>query len=95
MEAGHFLGVLASWLVQVGIDVYCFFSRIYGSKEETEEVDIAEQLQLLGRKIYITTLRCGASLIFASIGAGIGAILIRPTMGQWIGKYFYMGFVMP
>ncbi|KAL3503608.1 hypothetical protein ACH5RR_038057 [Cinchona calisaya] len=82
---GHFLGILASWLVQVGIDVYRFLSRVFGSKEETDEVDKAEQLQLLGRKIYIATLRCGASLIFASVGAGIGAIIIRPTLGQWIG----------
>lgn len=82
---GHFLGVLASWLVQVGIDAYRFFSRFYGSKEETDEVDRAAELQFLGRKIYIATLRCGASLIFASIGAGLGAILIRPTTGQWIG----------
>ncbi|KAL3508385.1 hypothetical protein ACH5RR_027786 [Cinchona calisaya] len=82
---GHFLGVLASWLVQVGLDVYRFFCRVFGSKEETDEVDRAEQLQLLGRKIYIATFRCGASLIFSSIGAGLGAMLIRPTAGQWIG----------
>ena len=88
MEAGHFLAVLASWLVQVGIDVYRFFLRICGSKEETDEIDRAAELQLLGRKIYIATLRCGASLIFASIGAGLGAIIIRPTTGQWIGKHF-------
>lgn len=93
MVAGHFLGVLAPWLVQGGVDVYRFFSRMCGSKEETDEVDTAEQLKLLGRKIYVITLRCGASLIFASIGAGLGAILVRPTTGQWIGMHFKMAFV--
>ncbi|KAH0699400.1 hypothetical protein KY290_014223 [Solanum tuberosum] len=29
--------------------------------------------------------RCGASLVFASIGAGIGAMIVHPTTGQWIG----------
>ncbi|CAI9088241.1 OLC1v1022519C1 [Oldenlandia corymbosa var. corymbosa] len=83
---GHFLGTLAALFVQVGIDIYRFFSRIYSSEEDTlDEGVVAEQLQLLGRKVYITTLRCGASLIFASIGAGIGAYVIHPRTGQWIG----------
>ncbi|CAK9182066.1 unnamed protein product, partial [Ilex paraguariensis] len=82
---GHFLGVLASWLVQVGIDVYRFFSCLLHSKEENEEVDKAEQIRLLVKKIYGTTVRCSASLVFASIGAGIGATLFRPSSGQWIG----------
>ncbi|KAL7217778.1 hypothetical protein ACSBR2_011087 [Camellia fascicularis] len=80
---GHLLGVSASWLVQVGIDIYRFFS--YMSQEDDDQIDRAEQVQLLGKKVYGTTVRCGASLVFASIGAGIGASLFRPLIGQWIG----------
>uniref|UniRef100_A0A5B7AQU8 Isopentenyl-diphosphate delta-isomerase n=1 Tax=Davidia involucrata TaxID=16924 RepID=A0A5B7AQU8_DAVIN len=82
---GHFLGVAASWLVQVGIDIYRFFSSIFNPNEETDKVDKAEQVQLLAKKVYGTTVRCSASLVFASIGAGIGATLFRPSAGQWIG----------
>ncbi|XP_009789504.1 uncharacterized protein LOC107776877 [Nicotiana tabacum] len=78
---GHFLGVLASWFVQVGIDIWRFFK----SKQDDDMLDRSEKAQLLGRKIYIATVRCGASLVFASIGAGIGAMMFRPTTGQWIG----------
>lgn len=82
---GHFLGILASWFVQVGIDIYRFFSSVSKSKEETSEVDKAEQIRILGKKVYGVTIRCGSSLIFASVGAGIGAALFRPSAGQWIG----------
>ncbi|XP_059666548.1 uncharacterized protein LOC132312268 [Cornus florida] len=82
---GHFLGVAASWLIQVGIEVYRFFSATFKSNEEPDKVDKAELVQLLGKKVYGTTVRCSASLVFASIGAGIGATLFRPSAGQWIG----------
>ncbi|KAL0397586.1 UNVERIFIED_CONTAM: hypothetical protein Scaly_0207000 [Sesamum calycinum] len=82
---GHFLGVLASWVVQVGTDIYRFFTSISKSKQDSDTVDTAEQLQILGNKVYGATVRCGASLVFASIGAGIGATLVRPSAGQWIG----------
>ncbi|GMN62301.1 hypothetical protein TIFTF001_031375 [Ficus carica] len=82
---GHFLGVAASWIVQVTIEIYRFFTRMIHSKEEGEEVETTEQVKNLGKKISATTVRCGASLIFASIGAGIGAALFRPSAGQWIG----------
>ena len=49
-------------------------------------VNITEQAKLLGKKISVITISCGASLIFASLGAGIGATLFRPSIGQWIGK---------
>lgn len=78
---GHFLGVLASWFVQVGIDIWRFFK----SKQDDDTLDTSEKVKLLGRKISIITVRCSASLVFASIGAGIGAMMIRPTTGQWIG----------
>ncbi|KAL3815093.1 hypothetical protein ACJIZ3_016361 [Penstemon smallii] len=82
---GHLLGVLASWIVQVGTDVYRFFTSISKARKENETIDTKEQLQVLGKKVNGITIRCGASLIFASIGAGIGATLVRPSIGQWIG----------
>ncbi|CAA0808908.1 Unknown protein [Striga hermonthica] len=82
---GHCLGVLASWIVQVSIDVYRFFSSLTKAPQEDEIIDTADQLEILGKKVYGATIRCGSSLIFASIGAGIGALLIRPSTGQWIG----------
>lgn len=57
------------------------------SGEEGDEVETAEQVKLLGKKLSGTTVKCGASLVFASIGAGIGATLFRPSAGQWIGKH--------
>lgn len=56
------------------------------AKEEVDEIDEAEKAMLLRRKIAGATMRCSASLVFASIGAGIGATLFRPSTGQWIGK---------
>ncbi|XP_057727963.1 uncharacterized protein LOC130943893 [Arachis stenosperma] len=83
---GHMLGVAASWIVQVGIDVYRFFKSILKSTDDVGDiVDKSEQVAILGQKIFIATVRCSSSLIFASIGAGIGATLIRPSLGQWIG----------
>ncbi|KAL6966061.1 hypothetical protein U1Q18_024000 [Sarracenia purpurea var. burkii] len=80
---GHFLGVAASWLVQVGIDTYRFFSYMF--KDGDDKVDRSEQVRVLWNKVYGTTVRCAASLVFASIGAGIGATFFRPSAGQWIG----------
>ncbi|KAJ8774365.1 hypothetical protein K2173_011614 [Erythroxylum novogranatense] len=70
---GHFLGVAASWIVQVGIEI-----------SETT-VNKSQEVGILGKKVTGVTIRCSASLVFASIGAGIGATLIRPSTGQWIG----------
>ncbi|XVF77097.1 hypothetical protein PTKIN_Ptkin14bG0012800 [Pterospermum kingtungense] len=81
---GHLLGVAAAWLVQTGIEIYRYFSRVTNS-EESDGINITEQAKLLGKKIYVITISCGASLIFASIGAGIGATLFHPSTGQWIG----------
>lgn len=81
----HFLGVAASWIVQVGVDIYRSLYRLMNSKEELDEVHKREEFQLLGRKVFAATLRCTASLVFAAIGAGLGATLIRPSLGQWIG----------
>lgn len=85
----HCLGVAASWIFQVGYDVYKTILRLFWySKDDIEEVNTTEELQLLGRKIYAVTLKCTASLIFAAIGAGLGASLTRdihPKSGQWLG----------
>ncbi|GAV62712.1 LOW QUALITY PROTEIN: hypothetical protein CFOL_v3_06235 [Cephalotus follicularis] len=80
----YLLGVAASWLVQVGIEIYRYVSRILKSKEEENRQNNCEQAKVLGKKVTGITIRCSASLIFASIWAGIGACLIRP-IGQWIG----------
>ncbi|RDX65326.1 hypothetical protein CR513_56025 [Mucuna pruriens] len=82
---GHMLGVAASWLVQVGIDLYRFFSSTFKVQDKDNDVDKTQQVGVLGQKVFITTVRCTSSLIFASIGAGIGATLVRPSLGQWIG----------
>ncbi|KAG8502838.1 hypothetical protein CXB51_000688 [Gossypium anomalum] len=81
---GHLLGVTAAWIVQTGIEIYRCFSRITNS-DESNEANVTVRAKLLGKKISGITIRCGASLIFASIGAGICATLFRPSVGQWIG----------
>ncbi|MCL7036917.1 hypothetical protein MKW94_017192 [Papaver nudicaule] len=82
---GHLLGIAAAWLVQVGIDIYsCCSYLITDSPEEAEKIDRANLMRLIGTKISITTVKCGGSLVFASIGAGIGASF-HPSIGQWIG----------
>ncbi|XP_043692245.1 uncharacterized protein LOC122642733 [Telopea speciosissima] len=80
---GHLLGVLASWFVQVGIEIYRCFSRI-ANDEEVDQVAKREQIRVLGKKVSGATIRCGSALVFASIGGGIGA-LFHPSAGQWIG----------
>ncbi|MBA0848955.1 hypothetical protein Goshw_009198 [Gossypium schwendimanii] len=81
---GHLLGVMAAWIVQTGIEIYRCFSCITNS-DESDEANVTVRAKLLGKKISGITIRCGASLIFASIGAGICATLFRPSVGQWIG----------
>uniref|UniRef100_A0A1J3IY30 Isopentenyl-diphosphate delta-isomerase n=1 Tax=Noccaea caerulescens TaxID=107243 RepID=A0A1J3IY30_NOCCA len=85
---GNFLGIAASWTVQVGIEIYrCVSSRYVKHPEEEDEepIEIAEQAKDLGNKVVGITVRCGSSLLFAAIGAGICSCLIRPSTGQWIG----------
>ncbi|CAL5339889.1 unnamed protein product [Camellia sinensis] len=77
---GHLLGVAASWLVQVGVDIYRYFTEIF--KAENDKVVRAEKTRVLGKKVSCTTARCGAALVFASVGAGIGATLLSPSTGQ-------------
>lgn len=91
---GQLLGTAATWLIQVGIETYRCLSSIFKSKEEDEEVDSVEQVIILGKKVHVITVKCSASLIFASIGAGLGATIMRPSLGQWIGKHSF-GCALP
>lgn len=56
-------------------------------EEDSDGVNKAKEAKALGKKVTGITIRCGASLVFASIGAGIGATTVRPSIGQWIGKH--------
>lgn len=78
------LGVAASWLVQVGIKLCQFFVSKF--KKEDDSIERSERIRLLRQNVFLATVRCNASVIFASIGAGIGATLFRPSTGMWIGK---------
>ncbi|TKY47220.1 hypothetical protein E2542_SST29279 [Spatholobus suberectus] len=80
---GYMLGVAASWLVQVGIGLFQFFKS--KSKNKNNNINKDVRSRLLRQKVFIATVRCNASLIFASTGAGIGATLFRPSVGQWVG----------
>ncbi|KAF7824776.1 uncharacterized protein G2W53_022920 [Senna tora] len=82
---GHMLGVAASWVVQVGIEVYRFLTSVFNPKEEDNNVDKSKRVRSLGQGIFMATFRCSSSLIFASIGAGIGATIFTPSTGQKIG----------
>lgn len=86
-HAGQFLACAASWTVQVGIDAYRCLHSIFGSSTDFDDVDPKEQARVLVKRVFGTTVRCGSSLVFASVGAGIGATLLRPSLGQWMGKY--------
>lgn len=89
---GHAVAIAASWLVQLALDIYSCIRSIYQRKRKLAagntnghyQVEI-EELTILWRKIVGNTVKCGASLVCASVGAGLGAVMIRPTIGQWIG----------
>ncbi|KAG0465859.1 hypothetical protein HPP92_020023 [Vanilla planifolia] len=78
---GHALGVLASWIVQIIIEFYRYCIR--KPENDSETLTTVEKFRLFGNKVYSTTIKCTSSLIFASVGAGIGA-LFHPSIGQWI-----------
>jgi len=80
---GHLLGVAASWVVQIIIETYrCLVHKPVD--EDGDDANRTEKIRLLRKKIFGATVKCGSSLVFASIGAGIGA-LFHPSTGQWIG----------
>ncbi|TQD82281.1 hypothetical protein C1H46_032125 [Malus baccata] len=81
---GEGLGLAAAWLIEVGIEINRFISRMIRSREEDDDdTDLGEQLKLLGKKVSGTCIRCGASLAFGSIGAGIGDTLPLSAL-QWV-----------
>ncbi|KAL7126135.1 hypothetical protein ABFS83_14G165400 [Erythranthe nasuta] len=79
---GHFLGVLVSWIVNVGVDIYEFFTYVY---KRRHRVGTAQQFRVLAKWVFGATIRCGAALVFASIGGGVGATIVNPAAGQFIG----------
>ncbi|KAL6842090.1 hypothetical protein ACP4OV_028069 [Aristida adscensionis] len=78
----HALGVAAAWVVQSLVEVYRCFIRKPSDGEES--FDDMEKFRLFGRKIYGVTIKSCFSLVLASVGAGIGA-LVHPAHGQWFG----------
>ena len=82
-QTAHALGVAAAWVVQSLVQVYTCFIRRPDNNEEL--LDEREKFILFGKKIYSVTIKCGFSLVFASVGAGLGCLL-HPVHGQWIGE---------
>lgn len=86
MSIGHLLGVLAPLIIQVGVDIYRFFTSILKTRNAAEK---AERVGILVKKVYVASIMCGASLVFASVGAGVGAKLLGPSTGQRIGTFSF------
>ena len=89
------MAIAASWLVQLIFDIYKCVRNIHRRKRKLEEGNTkgcyeieVEEIVILWRKVVGNTLKCGASLALASVGAGAGATLVRPALGQWIGNFF-------
>ncbi|KAI5081062.1 hypothetical protein GOP47_0004245 [Adiantum capillus-veneris] len=87
---GQLLGIAATWLVQLLIDIYFYVRALYRRRRKTQtSVDYQvekEELAFLLRKTVGNTLKCGAALALSSVGAGIGVVLMRPSWGQRIGN---------
>jgi hypothetical protein len=83
----HALGVAANWLVQLVLDIYRSISNsFYVRTKEGKPVGMdARELKRLARRTVGNTLKGIASLVLASLGAGLGTVLIRPSTGTWIG----------
>eukprot|EP00249_Psilotum_nudum_P006594 c19917_g1_i1 orf=706-1806(+) len=89
---GHALGIVANWLVQLVQDFSKCFHNLYlqirngkSTRVNNEARCLEREMQKLCRTIAGNTAKCGSSLVFASIGAGLGSVLIRPSSGQWLG----------
>ncbi|PWA63227.1 hypothetical protein CTI12_AA354940 [Artemisia annua] len=85
---GYFKGFAASWPVEVGIECYGCVRDIIKSRNEGGDVYVVhqgERAKVFGKRVCGKTARCGASLVFASIGVGLAANLSDPTTGQYIG----------
>jgi len=84
----HALGVAAAWVVQSIIEVYRCFIRKPSDEtlpsDDEEQFDDMDKFRLFGRKVYGISIKSCFSLVLASVGAGIGALL-HPVHGQWFG----------
>lgn len=86
------LGIAAGWLVQLLVDIFFCIRALYrrrrklpaGSTVWFSQIE-REELVFLIRKTVGNTLKCGASLLLASIGSGLGVVLISSNWGQRIG----------
>ncbi|KAK6119236.1 hypothetical protein DH2020_047019 [Rehmannia glutinosa] len=67
---GHLLGVLASWIVQVGIDIYRLVSSLSKARVDgSDTVDAKEQVELFGKKSICWSVygRCAVSTYSQSV----------------------------
>jgi hypothetical protein len=87
--AAHALGVAANWMVQLVLDIYRSISAsLYVRTKDGKPVGLdAKELKRLARRTVGNTLKGIASLLLASLGAGLGTVLIRPSTGTWIGMF--------
>ena len=95
MTAAHALAVLANWMVQLVVDFYRSIRVSFTVRSEGNAVGLdSKELKRLARRIAGNTLKGSASLILASVGAGLGTVLIRPSTGTWIGNSLYQANLM-
>ncbi|KAL3678500.1 hypothetical protein R1sor_021456 [Riccia sorocarpa] len=84
----HALGVMANWVVQLIMDVYRYLRVSTPAKKGEGRKQVAQDskdFNKLVRKTAGNTLKVGASLALGSVGAGLGTVLIKPSIGTWIG----------
>jgi butyrate response factor 1 len=76
-------------MVQLVLDIYRSISTsLYVRTKDGKPVGLdARELKRLARRTVGNTLKGIASLLLASLGAGLGTVLIRPSTGTWIGMF--------
>ncbi|KAL1544013.1 hypothetical protein AAHA92_20916 [Salvia divinorum] len=78
---GHLLGVVASWAVQVGLDMYGFICSITKSKKDSyESTYTKDEFKILGTKVYGQWVGCvlgdlGGPIIIAFCFEKLGWVL--------------------
>ncbi|KAL2609986.1 hypothetical protein R1flu_028559 [Riccia fluitans] len=84
----HALGVMANWVVQLVMDIYRYLRTPVPSKKGDGRKQVAQDskdFNKLVRKTVGNTFKVGASLVLGSVGAGLGTVMIKPSIGTWIG----------